>query len=330
MARFLEDEKVQQVVFKQTSQDLSALAQADGLFMGKPRPFCLPTENNTENIFGPARAAALDYFSRHGITWHQECAKGPSNHLCDSQVCCVNFLFPLSDKPERLLEILSPHYQDLQAVLPIEESGEFLAFEFIGSRNYLGEKVRGRERTRGANCTSTDAAALLQTKDGRRHLVLIEWKYTESYAPTPLHISRNGTDRTEIYRPLFDSEDCPFDKTELSNFRDLFYDPFDQMMRQQFLANEMEKARELEADVVSVLHIAPACNPDFQRITSPNLVELGNSATDVWSNLLRCPDRFKSVTTEMLFAPLLKAQAPEVEEWQNYIKQRYAWIASAV
>ena len=39
------------------------------------------------------------------------------------------------------------------------------------------------------------------------------------------------------------------------HYDDLFYEPY-QLFRQQLLANEMEKARELEADVVSVLHIS--------------------------------------------------------------------------
>jgi hypothetical protein len=50
-----------------------------------------------------------------------------------------------------------------------------------------------------------------------------------------------------------------------------FYEPFYQLMRQQLLAREMETARECGADVVSLLHIAPAQNACFQRVTSPNL-----------------------------------------------------------
>jgi hypothetical protein len=42
-------------------------------------------------------------------------------------------------------------------------------------------------------------------------------------------------------------------------------------MRQQFLAREMEKAKELGADVVSLLHISPAYNLVFKRVTSPDM-----------------------------------------------------------
>jgi hypothetical protein len=44
----------------------------------------------------------------------------------------------------------------------------------------------------------------------------------------------------------------------------------------------MERARELGADKVSLLHIAPAHNRDFRRVTSPSLIPLGDSAIGVW------------------------------------------------
>jgi len=82
-------------------------------------------------------------------------------------------------------------------------------------------------------------------------------KYTESYGGAPLKTAASGTDRTAIYQPLFDRADCPINREVLSSFDALFFEPFYQLMRQQLLAHEMEKARELGADAVSLLHIAP-------------------------------------------------------------------------
>ena len=66
-------------------------------------------------------------------------------------------------------------------MLPIED-GHYVACEWIGQKNYLREKVSGNgKRTRGANCTSADAAVMFEETDGKRQIVLIEWKYTESY-----------------------------------------------------------------------------------------------------------------------------------------------------
>jgi hypothetical protein len=97
-------------------------------------------------------------------------------------------------------------------------------------------------------------------------------------------------------------------------------------MRQQFLAHEMEKAHELEADVVSLLHISPAHNLDFKTITSPALKPLGSSATDVWSELVKTPGRFISVNTEDLFGRFDVADIPKLKNWQKYITTRYSWI----
>ena len=32
-----------------------------------------------------------------------ETPEGPSNHMLDSQICCVNFLAPFMDRPSRSL-----------------------------------------------------------------------------------------------------------------------------------------------------------------------------------------------------------------------------------
>jgi hypothetical protein len=131
-------------------------------------------------------------------------------------------------------------------MLPMELHGsaeQFVAFEWIGERYYLGERIaRGEKRTRGANCTSADAAVLFEQTDGKRQLVLIEWKYTESYPSRAIRFSARGTDRAVIYRRFYEAADCPIDRSLVAHFDDLFYEPFYQLMRQQLLAREMEGA----------------------------------------------------------------------------------------
>ncbi len=163
--------------------------------------------------------------------------------------------------------------------------------------------------------------------DGKRQIVLIEWKYTESYGGASLKIAKSGTDRTGIYRPLFRRDDCPINKELLPNFEALFYEPFYQLMRQQFLAHEMERAQELGADIVCILHIAPDHNADFSRVTSPYLAPLGVTVTDVWKKLVQPEDRFISISTEQLFGNRLIGQLPEMREWWEYISARYSWVA---
>lgn len=328
MGKFLEAERRRQARFKANSSYFSETARLDGVYKGKPRPFCLPLECAEENLFSAIRQTAPAYFAAQAIKWHDGRNGNPSNHLCDSQVCCVNFLFPFADKPRALAKILWPIFSDLREMLPVEGE-QFVAFEWIGQENYLGERIsRSGKRTRGANFTSADAAVLFKRNDGKRQMVLIEWKYTESYSKASLKVARSGTDRTEIYMPLYLQDDCPLNKKLLPSFESLFYEPFYQLMRQQFLAHEMEKAHELGADIVSVLHIAPARNTDFHRITSPELENLGETAIAVWKRLVRPTGRFTSVSTERLFSNLSAEQAPEMQTWLEYVGKRYAWVQS--
>lgn len=326
MGKFLESEKLAQTQFKISSSYFSDVARSDGLYRGKPRSFCLPVEVAEENLVPEIRETALLHFAEHGIKWHDGQNGKPSNHLCSSQVCCVNFLFPFSDKPEALSQVLRLVYPQIGKMLPVE-NGRYVSFEWIGQENYLGEKVaRNGHRSRGANCTSADAIVMFEREDGKRQVVLIEWKYTESYGGNSLKFSKSGTDRTEIYRHLFEKDDCPINKSILPSFDSLFYEPFYQFMRQQFLANEMEKAHELDADIVSILHIAPAHNGDFRKVTSPGLEKLGKSATSVWSKLVKNEGRFISVSTEELFGSLSESQLPEMKSWVKYIQARYQWV----
>jgi len=286
----------------------------------------LPEECADENLFEEIRAPALPYFKNQEIKWHDGQDAKPSNHLCDSQVCCVNLLFPFADKPDALVELLRPVFPTIRRVLSME-AGLFVSFEWIGEENYLREKCRTSKRIRGANFTSADAAVMFEREDGLRQIVLIEWKYTESYGDTWLRFARSGTDRRQIYAWLYEREDCFLDKSLLPCFCDLFYEPFYQLMRQQFLAHEMENAHELRADVVSVLHIAPAHNRDFRRVTSPALGCLGDSAVGVWKRLVRTPDRFASVATEDLFGRLPVVRFPELAGWWDYVNRRYSWLS---
>mgnify|MGYP000892619344 CR=1 FL=1 len=109
------------------------------------------------------------------------------------------------------------------------------------------------------------------------------------------------------------------------HYDDLFYEPY-QLFRQQLLANEMEKARELDADVVSVLHISPSANKPLQKVTSPGLGKLGNEVTYVWSKLVNRPGRFTSISTEYLFGNFPVSRFPELESWWEYVAERYRGI----
>ena len=128
----------------------------------------------------------------------------------------------------------------------------------------------------------------------------------------------------DIYWHSFDKPKVPIDKPRLASFGDLFYEPFYQFLRQQLLAHEMELAHELEADLVTVLHVAPAKNRDFHRVTSPGLREFGDSSIEIWRELVGQSGRFVSVSTESLFCNFQITSHPELTAWWDYTNQRYS------
>lgn len=324
MGKFLEEEKERQESIKQKL--FSAEAQKGGMYKGKIRPFCLPLDLAKENLFGDFRDTATTYFADHKIGWHDGKDSDPSNHLCDSQVCCINFLFAFVNNPKALATLLRPAFPNIQEMLKAEDNS-YLTFEWIGRDNYLHEKIsKSGTRTRGRNFTSADSMVRFKRIDGKIQTVLIEWKYTESYSETSIKISGSGTDRSATYKDLFEKSDCPIDKTLLPNYISLFHEPFYQLMRQQFLANEMEIIHEDGAEIVSLLHISPMHNDDFHKVTSPKLKSLGNSPTSVWHKLIRNKDRFASINTEKLFEQFPIREFPELTNWHNYIFNRYGWL----
>jgi len=186
-------------------------AQQKGHYNKIGREFCLADEYSYENLYHGIRDAAIAYFLIRGIPWHDG-LKGrhlPSNHLCCSQSCCINFLFPLVKQPDLIKSIFALWYPDIAKVLPIEEDRPladgtfpFVAFEWTGrpGEDYLKEGERkGRTPTRGANFTSADFVIRFRENNGRIHIVLGEWKYTEEYGRNYKGAGQQGETRRSTY-----------------------------------------------------------------------------------------------------------------------------------
>ncbi len=329
---FREREKERLVPLKE--QLFSAEACKAGIYKGKRYDFCLRNDCASENLNGRIRADALRYFEKRCIPWHDGIDGGPSNHLCCSQSACVNLWFPFGQAPEALAAVLRELGYDVAELLPFEadamppdDGRRYVAFEWIGERNYLKERIRGRvaedvERQRGQNFTSLDFSFRFRRSDGLIQIVAGEWKYTERYANgRSIQRSRSGTDRLEeIYAPALDAPDCQIALNGLPR-EALFFDPFDQLMRQQLLCSAMERHGEMGADVVSLLHVAPAANRDFMgRVTSPELRPVGDDVHEIWGMLVK-PRRFMGVHVEDLL-PVVCRNGPD-QKWAEYMTTRY-------
>ena len=316
----------------------SAEACEPGKYRGKERDFCLRDDRSSENLHSSIRDEAIVYFLDRSIPWHDGMNVArkndrPSNHLCCSQSACVNFWFRYVRSPENLAGVLRGLGYDVAEVLPFEldaplSSGTrpYVAFEWIGERNYLRETSGGRlagdaGRQRGANFTSLDFAMRFRQNDGRIHMIAGEWKYTEEYArDKSIRYSKAGTDRLDIYKSSLSMSDCQI-KLQGVTAEALFFDPFDQLMRQQLLASAMERESEMDADIVSLLHVAPKANGELMnRITSPTLADLGDDIHAVWSKLVT-PGRFSGCYTSDLLKQVIKN--PPDADWANWVARRY-------
>lgn len=280
-------------------------------------PYRLQPDLKNLNLAPSIREQANRYFAEMGITWHRH-----ANHGLSSQVCCVNFLMPLAFDPEVLSRVVgqAPGIAPPE-MLPMETDSAgrdwFVAFEWIGLQDHLNEAPATGARTRGANATSTDAAVRFRV-DGRIEIALIEWKFGEVYG-APISAAGNAT-RLERYGAIAFAPDGPVRSDFGLALEDFFWEPFYQMIRQQMLATQMARARELSAERVRVLHISPAGNTPLHAVTAPALRRFGSDAFEVFRSLLVRPDDFVCRSIEEVFAPLLD-RGPSA--WADYLRQRY-------
>jgi hypothetical protein len=271
---------------------------------GQPRgalvDHCLPAESARYNLLPDVRDGARELFDHLDIPWHNGVDGGPSNHLLDSQVQCVNALFRLVADAQRVQHAFGA-VLDIDEVLPIEE-GRFLTFEYIGEDDVLRESP-GRPRRRGTMATSCDAAFLYRTSTGTTELALVEWKFTEEYRQKRSAQPAKDVTRRRRYAHLVEDSTGPL-RGSLLPFDDLLDEPFYQLMRQQLLADQFERRRSHGADVVRVVHVLPPENDAYQAsLVRKSHSALGDTVDDVWRQLLRRPDRFLHVDASTFTDP---------------------------
>lgn len=263
-----------------------------------PLPFCLPIEYAGHNLLPEVREPMVELFAELGIPWHEGIDGGPGNHLLSSQVQCANALGQTVTDPDRLVAAFGA-LLDIGEVLEIEP-GRFLTFEYIGDTDYFGEAVHG-ECTRGARCTSVDAAFLHRAEDGKVELVLVEWKYVESYRVREPDLAEEPTRRSR-YQAAIDDPDGPI-RNDVVPMEQLFVEPIYQLVRQQLLAHHLEREGAHGAERVRVVHVCPPENFEYQQSLTAAHRAAGSPVNEVWQRLLRTARRGSvavNVATEAL------------------------------
>ncbi|OPF90302.1 hypothetical protein I8G32_02517 [Rhodopseudomonas palustris] len=289
-------------------------------------PYRVDPSEKAQLLAPMIRSTAAQYFCKYKISWHRH-----ANHALSSQQCCLNFLMPLAEQPDRLSQLIG-HALDIRPpnMMPVEDGPDgrpwYVGFEWNGGgHDYLNESKNGKPLQRGANSTSADAVVRFCTDQGPEFL-LIEWKYTEKYgAPIP---KSGNSERCRRYAGIAFNPKGPLKTNPDLNLTDFFYEPFYQLLRQQMLAHQMQLAQHDGARRVRVLHISPAGNHALHRVTSPPLRELGcgTDAFDLFRSLLVRPNDFVDRTIEELFLPTLR-EAGEDDPWASYLTRRYRFLS---
>lgn len=279
-----------------------------GVFKGLPRENVLTVPEL--NLWEGIRSDAIDYFSRNKIAWWDS-GSTPTGHMLSSQIACINHLFFLRQRKDIASRVLrNINYKFKKAV--ILDDG-YVEFEKVGAERLGKEKLN----TRGANCTSIDAMMLAEDDYGKRTLVLIEWKYVESYSVEDKSAGSSGKVRLDAYKDYLTTRDCPINP---GLYKDYFYEPFYQLMRQTFLGWTMAKRKEYGADDWIHIHVIPRDNLELKNtVTSPGLT--GKNLEEAWQNVLIEPNRYSCLTPENFLLPIYTCR--DYKSLTDYLEIRY-------
>ena len=282
----------------------------DGIFSNSKREFVL--QDPSLNLWAGVREDAIDYFKRNDISWWRGSDEDePTGHLLSSQIACVNHLFPLRQR--KALADCVINNIDLTI-----KSSSFIDTGYVEFEK-TGATPLGKEKSiqRGANSTSIDALMIGERLNGERVLILIEWKYTESYTNKPIMISESGKNRLDNYKDLLEDNDSPI---QCDNFEDLFYEPYYQLMRQTLLGWEMVRRKEYDANDWIHIHVIPKQNEELRNtITSKNLK--GKSLEESWKLLLKDPNKYYVLSPEEFLKPIENIE--DTKSILSYLKKRY-------
>ena len=236
----------------------------------KTYKYILEEGKEDKNLFADIREKVNTYFKDNNILfWGGKTV--PSNTL-SSQVSCLNHLFSIRENEKAVKDVMQNFVGDRITIESMEkvrskrevDDCQYIAFEMVSDEDRLNEGTP----TRGSSCTSIDALAIAKATDGKKYLLVIEWKLAENdsgnKAPeegtsTNEKEIERGKERTKRYTSLI-NENKSIDRNQESYFNSsIFYLPFYQLMRQTLWASlNME---DFKADDYFHIHVVPSYNP---------------------------------------------------------------------
>jgi hypothetical protein len=231
-------------------------------------------------------------------------------------VFLVNLLGPFQRDREGMLVVASHLLPETEKVLPIEQPGLYLAFEWVPPVDLLRElSPKRRKLTRGVGNTSMDFAFLARTETNRTVLVLGESKYTEHYPRGPVDHIR-ASKRLERLGPVM-AQLSWLNPGSDTDWRCLATEPIFQLLRHHIMAYRLRETFPRVDDVV-VVHLFVDRSHSGVPGTSPVLA--GHPGLEL---LAGSPITFVQMSAQNLFHAIAEHLPPACATWREYIKERY-------
>lgn len=259
-----------------------------------------------KNIFEPIRESVKS--KETNIKWWK--GKQPTGSMCSSQISCINHLFPLQDDADAVLAMLNrlPGYENrFESVQKYKE--HYISFEVESA--YAKEKM-GEQKN---HPTQIDALILVKDKESKLWLIVMEWKYTESYGPQSVYTEERG----ERYDSLISNIGCFREGTDPEIF---YINPYHQLMRQTLWAklhtSQECTEQELKADEYLHLFVSPKENKALHTPNRRNKSLSQLHRLSRWeAEFLADPNRFISISPQELVANFID------DQHKKYLTSRY-------
>ena len=168
---------------------------------------------------------------------------------------------------------------------------------------------------RGANCTSIDAL-IYAMRGSERVVILIEWKYTESYGNTNKADGDGGNTRVKRYSDIINRSG----QLKNGDHRVYYFEPFYQLMRQTLWAECLRENKDTETvkadDFIHVV-VIPRENTKLRNKLYPCS---GMDMESTWRAQINNGSKFSVISPRDLIAGLDKSNYGDLI---GYLSRRY-------
>ena len=284
--------------------------KGNGLYKGKIKYYVLQDYKN--NFYTPIVDEVQEYFKNNNIKWWNKDINlnQPTANTLSSQIACLNHLFFIRRSKFLSLYVLNfITNKNFINVLPLKNdkyNPAYISFEAASNKDHLNEITTNR----GKLNTSIDALFLAEDESNKKHLVVLEWKYTESHSDNDCSIKTKnnghtkGEERLKRYTSLITNSKQL--KHKYSNYQSsiYFYGELYQLTRQTLWAEQMIENKNdeiIQAD--DFLHVVVCTNANKDMLSSKYKIYNMN-LEDTWRNLINDNSKFIIIDNKKIIEAL--------------------------